>query len=238
MRRVLALQNVWDDPPGYLGEILLEHGIACDIVDVTKESVPDPINYQAVIVMGGPQHVYQDEHLPYLAQEKAALRRSVEAEIPTLGICLGGQLLASALGARISRHTMSELGFFRIPLNEAGRLDPLFAGLPGYQLVFHWHNDVFDLPVDAICLASNENAPYQAFRYGKYAYGLQFHIELNADLLRIWLRWPEFANEIVQTLGNENAPAQLEEEWNRDAGIYQEHTRILFENFLRIAELI
>jgi GMP synthase (glutamine-hydrolysing) len=238
MKRVLALQHVWDDPPGFLEEILREHDIACEIVNVEQEPVPDPTGYQAVLIMGGPQHVYTDEHLPYMLREKAMLRQAIEQAIPTLGICLGGQLLARTLGAEVRKHHLTELGFFQIPLTEAGRQDPLFAGLPGYQLAFHWHEDVFELPSGAVLLASNANAPHQAFRYGSHVYGLQFHIELNAELVRTWLNFPEFARDIVEILGDTDGPAGLEREWAEHATTYHIHTRTIFENFLRIAKLV
>jgi GMP synthase (glutamine-hydrolysing) len=235
MKRVLALQHIWDDPPAYLEEILREHGIACDTVEVEHETLPDFTAYQAIVLMGGPQHVYDGADLPYLAQEKAALLQAIDAHIPTLGICLGGQLLASALGAEVRRHHLTELGFFQIPLTEAGCQDPLFSGLPGHQFAFHWHEDVFDLPPGAILLASNENAPNQAFRYGTHTYGLQFHIELNNKLVQTWLGLPEFASDIAQTLNDPDAPTRLSQEWTENAPIYQQHTRTMFENFLRIA---
>lgn len=238
MKRVLALQHVDDDPPGYLGEILQEHNIAYDVIDVTQEPVPDPTSYQAIISMGGPQHVYADEHLPYMLNEKMAFRRAFEKDVAILGICLGGQILASALGAEVHRHHLTEMGFFSIPLTEAGRQDPLFAGLPDYQYTFHWHEDVFELPSGAICLASNESAPNQAFRFGKRAYGLQFHIELNTAIITNWLRWPAFASEIVDLLGDASAPERLEREWMDHAETYRTHTRTLFENFLNIAGLL
>lgn len=238
MKQVLALQHIWDDPPGYLEEILRAHDIACETVDVQSTPVPDPAPYQAIVLMGGPQHLYADEGLTYLEAEKAMLRQAVAADIPTLGICLGGQLLASALGAEVRRHHLDEVGFFEIPLTEAGRQDPLFAGLPGRQLAFHWHSDVFDLPQGAVLLASNEKAPNQAFRYGRHAYGLQFHIELNDELAGLWLGHPACVQEIVATLGDENAPARLAREWTEKGAIYRKHTRIMFENFLRIAGVI
>ncbi|MGH2480761.1 MAG: type 1 glutamine amidotransferase, partial [Ktedonobacteraceae bacterium] len=127
---------------------------------------------------------------------------------------------------------------FEIPLTEIGSRDPLFAGLPGHQLAFHWHEDVFDLPGGALRLASNENAPNQAFRYGKHAYGLQLHIELDNELLHTWLHYPAFAQDIRETLNEPDAPERLEREWREKSPIYHAHTRLLLENFLRIAGLI
>lgn len=239
MKRVLALQQTWDDPPGYLEEILNEHGIICETVEVEKAPLPpDLAPYQAIVVMGGPQHLYEDTHLDYLAQEQVLLRQAVAQDIPTLGICLGGQLLASALGAEVRRHEQSEIGFFRIPLTAEGQQDPLFAGLPGHQLAFHWHNDVFDLPAGSMRLASNDVAPNQAFRYGPCAYGLQFHIEVNTTILDTWIYHPLGNKELVATLNDAEAPIKLAKQWSECAATYQAHTRALFENFLRIANLI
>ncbi len=234
MKRVLALQNAWDDPPGYLGEIMDEHGIAFDVVQVEDEAIPDMGRYDALIALGGPQHVHEDEQYPYLAEEKALLHRVVEENIPYLGICLGGQLLASALGAKVSRHHLTEMGFFEVQLTEEGRRDPLFKGLPGYQQVIQWHEDIFDLPAGAVRLATSEHTPDQAFRYGQRAYGLQYHIEVTPEMLDTWLRYPDYRKEVVKLPGQEGADS-FEQERLRRYPIYREHSRIMFENFLRIS---
>ncbi len=211
MKRVLALQHVWECPTGALGEILQEHGIDCDTVNVEEEALPDPGVYDAIIAFGGSQHVYQEEKHPYFMQEKGLIRSAVEQDIPYLGICLGGQL--------------------------HGRKDPLFAGLPGYQKVFHWHEDAFDIPAGGILLATSETTENQAFRYGRCAYGLQYHIELNPDLLDLWLGHPEFKQSIIDIVGID-AYSNIERERHTHYVTYREHTRIMFENFLRIGRLI
>ena len=234
-KRVLALLHVWDDPTGYLGEILEEHAIACDVVNVETEAIPDPTTYNALIIFGGIQHVYEgDQRYPYFVQEKTLLRKAVEHELPILGICLGGQLLAHVLGAEVKRHTLTEIGFFDVPLTSEGRDDPLYQGLPGYQKVFHWHEDIFDLPQGAVLLAETTSTKNQAFRYGACAYGLQYHIELTPGMLDTWLRYPDYKKEIVRTSG----PAvltEIERDVPKCYPIYREHTRILFENFLKIS---
>ncbi len=236
-KKVLALQHCWDDPPGYLAEILQEHGIVCEVVKVEEAPVPNPIGYDAIISLGGPQHATDDDKYPYLAEEKVLIRKAVEQDIPFLGICLGGQLLAHALGAAVTRHTLTEFGFFEVEVTDEGKADPLFQGLLDHHLVFHWHMDTFALPAGALWLATNENTINQAFRVGKRAYGLQYHIELAPGMLDTWLQYPEYRQEIINLLGPD-APDMLEDERRKYYPIYRKHTRLVFENFLRISDLL
>lgn len=237
MKRVLVLQHTWEDPAGYLGELLEEYHIDYDIIEVESQSVPDPTEYAAVIALGGPQHVYAAEHYPYLEQEKTQLRRVLEENIPYLGICLGGQLLADIVQGQVRRHTMTEIGFFDVQITEAGQTDPLYAHLPGYQKIFHSHQDVIDLPTDAVLLATSAATKNQAFRYGQYAYGLQYHIELSPDVLDIWLYHPEFRESTREVLGNEGYQ-RLEQTRGDHVAVYYEHTRTMFKNFLKISKVI
>jgi GMP synthase (glutamine-hydrolysing) len=237
MKPVLALQHVQDDHIGYLGHLLQEYGIAYQVVDVESDSLPDPTAYSAVIALGGSQHVYDEAAYPYFVQEKALICKAVEQHIPYLGLCLGAQLLANALGAQVKQHSMSELGFFDVQLTQEGCRDPLFAGLPGYQKVFHWHEDTFDLPLGAVLLAMSENTENQAFRYGACAYGLQYHIEVNPEMLTHWLHHPAFQQDIIDTLGIDAYDAILRAQ-SFHYPAFLKHARILFENFLRVGRLI
>lgn len=237
MKRVLALQFIWDDPPGYLGEIMQEHDIFCEVVEVETTPVPDPTGYDAVIAMGGPQHVGDNEKYPYLVEVESAIHKAVEEDIPYLGLCLGGQLLAHALGAPVKRHSKASIGFYEVQLTEEGKADPLFRGLPGYQQVIHWHEDTFDIPRDAVQLAANAHTENQVFRYGRLAYGTQYHIELTPNMLDVWMHHPDYRQEIVNTLG-ERAADKFVSDRTRLYPLYRQHTRIMFENFLRIGGLI
>lgn len=236
-KRVLALQQIWDDPPGYLGEIMEEYGIACDVVEVEKEAIPSLGSYDALIVLGGPQHAPADDRFPYLAEEKRLIRETVEQDIPYLGLCLGGQLLANALGATVTRHHLTEIGFYKVQLTAAGKADPLFRGLPGYQQVVQWHEDIFNIPPGGVLLATSATTHNQAFRVGRRAYGLQYHIELTPEMLDTWLRYPDYKQEIIKALGPD-APDHIESERDTCYPLYREHTRLLFENFLRISNLM
>jgi GMP synthase (glutamine-hydrolysing) len=236
MKRVLALQFIWDDPPGYLGEIMRDHGILYEVVRVDEAPVPDPREYDAFIAMGGPQHVGVDDKYPYLAGVEEAIRKAVEQDIPYLGICLGGQLLAHALGAAVKRHSKASIGFYEVQLTEEGKADPLFQGLPGYQQVILWHEDIFDLPAGAVQLATNVHTENQAFRYGRHAYGMQYHIELTPSMLDTWLHHPEYRQEMVKMRG-EAAAAKFENDRPKLYPLYRRHARFTFENFLRIGGL-
>lgn len=235
-KRVLALQHIEIDPPGYLGDLLREHSIPCDVVMVQEGELPDLAHYGAILSMGGPEFA-GDEERDYLVREKALIRRAVEQDIPFLGVCLGGQLLASALGAPVISKGLIEVGFFDAQFTPEGMRDPLFAGLPGYQHMFHWHEDSYMLPEGAQRLAVRPGAPEQAFRYGRRAYGLQYHIELTPDMLLSWVRYHPWRDETVALLGPD-VYASLERAARDLPPPYQDHTRILFENFLAIADLL
>lgn len=233
MERLLIVRHMEEDPEGYLGEILQEKGLAFDIVHAEKELWPSLDRYRAIIALGGAQHVYEEEKNPTFGPEKAVLREVVKRDIPYLGICLGGQLLASALGAEVKRHSMVEFGFFDIPLTQEGAADPLYAGFGGYHTAFHWHEDVFALPKGSVLLANNTNAPNQAFRYGKRAYGVQYHIELTEEMLHQWLHHPDWKEEDPSREEVEAVEQQSRQAFER----YRAHARLLLENFLRISEL-
>ncbi|GAC1358046.1 MAG: type 1 glutamine amidotransferase [Ktedonobacteraceae bacterium] len=231
MTKVLILQHMRENPEGFVGSLLDEYHVAYDVIDVEKQTLPDPAGYAAIIAFGGDQHVYDEHTYPYFRQEKVLIQQAIQLHIPFLGLCLGGQLLAAAIGGQVKPHTMTEIGFFDVELTEAGKHDPLFAGLPGHQKVFHWHEDTFDLPPEAVLLATNENTQNQAFRYGQCAYGLQYHIEVDESTLNTWLYTPAFQESMLATLGQESYQA-LERERTGQMPIYQEHTRIVVKNFL------
>jgi GMP synthase-like glutamine amidotransferase len=146
--------------------------------------VPDVTQAAGLIFMGGPMSVNDD--LPYLRQELRLISQAAELKRPILGVCLGAQLIAKALGAKVYRNAVKEVGCFEIHLTGAAARDPLFAGLGPAETVFHWHGEKFDLPPGAEWLAWSKACRNQAFRAGAGVYGLQFHLEVTPATIEDW----------------------------------------------------
>lgn len=146
--------------------------------------VPSGLNeYDGLIIMGGPMGVYEQEHYPFLRKEIRLVEEALRKDIPVLGICLGSQLLAAALGAPVTKGKTKEIGWYPVTLAQAATSDPLWTGLKSPFTAYHWHGDVFELPSDAVSLASSERTPHQAFRYGRSAYGVMFHMEVTESII-------------------------------------------------------
>jgi GMP synthase-like glutamine amidotransferase len=185
--RVLVLQHGPLDGPGYLGDALERRGAALTVVRLDLgQPIPPASARDALLVLGGETNVYQEAEHPWLVEEDRAIRAAVADGAPVLGVCLGGQLLAKALGAPVQLGGATEVGLISVALTPAGRVDPLFAGLPGELEVVAWHDDTFAIPAGATALASSSGCPNQAFRFGAHAYGLQFHPEVSPAMLAEW----------------------------------------------------
>ena len=187
--RALVLQHVAVEGPGRLALLLQQRGWALQTTALyAGEKLPaGPQEYQAIIIMGGPMGVYDEADYPFLRAEHVFLQRALAHNVPMLGICLGSQLLAKALGARVYRNPCKEIGWYTVDLTPEGRTDPLLQGVSSPVLVFQWHGDAFDLPEGAVALASSPQCTHQAFRYGEGVYGLLFHLELVPAMIYSWL---------------------------------------------------
>lgn len=178
MRRPLVIQHEPGEGAGtlaaLLGEVVLVRTFAGD---------PVPREAEALVVLGGGMGAYEQDRLGHLRDEIALLRRCVAEEKPVLGICLGSQLLAAALGGSVAPAGKKEIGFYRVRLSPAAREDALFSAAPEDFVAFHWHGDAFTLPAGAIPLASSTLTPLQAFRFGARAWGVQFHLETDRPVL-------------------------------------------------------
>ena len=185
--RALALEHLRSNPIGVYGDILGERGIAVERVRLEQdESLPDWRSYDLVVVMGGGMSVYEEAEYPWLAEEKQAVGEAVRAGIPYFGVCLGSQLLAAALGARVYRGPEPELGVSPVFLSDAAKRDPVFRGFPSNLEVFEWHSDTFELPEGAVRLARSPRYENQALRYGRVAYAIdRKSTRLNSSHLKL-----------------------------------------------------
>ena len=202
--RILVFQHVDVEHPGIFREFWAAdgHGIATVELDA-GEAIPPLEDFDMLVSMGGPMDVWQEREHPWLVTEKAAIRRWVrDLDRPFLGICLGHQLLADALGGAVGLMASPEVGLADVHLTAAGEADPLFAGLSARMQAFQWHGaEVLRLPDGAILLASNEACRVQAFRCGRFAYGLQYHCEITATTVADWQAIPEYASSLDKALG-------------------------------------
>jgi len=185
--------------------------------------LPACTEISGLIVLGGAMGACDDAKHPFLSELKRLIREVVTAGIPYLGICLGGQLLAAALGAQVVAGRWEELGMHAVQLTAAGRHDLLFAGIAEPFSTFQWHHDSFDLPDGALLLAGSAACPHQAFRVGANAWGLQFHPEVTEEIIRSWSAWDPIT--AIQT-------GQLLVTFAVQAGQYRHTSHLLTQNFL------
>ena len=190
--KVLVFQHVPFEPLGTLDPLLKDAGFRIRYVNFGRqpESRPRLDGYEALIILGGPMNSDQIDSYPNLITEVDIIREAVERDMSVLGICLGAQLLAKALGGAVSRNAVREIGWHDVELTEAGLNDPVLSTFAPTQEVFQWHEDGITLPPGAELLATSPASAVQAFRYGQHAYGFQFHLETNRPLIDRWLTVP------------------------------------------------
>jgi GMP synthase (glutamine-hydrolysing) len=198
VRKLLVFQHSAAEPLGVLDPLLRRTGFRVRYVNFGRDprAQPDVSRYDGLVVLGGPMNVDQADAYPHLHTEIAAIREAMRLQVPVLGICLGAQLLATALGATVRPNLVREIGWYRLQLTAAARADRLFRHFDGSEHVFQWHAYTFDLPAGAVHLASTPTCSHQAFRFGERAYGLQFHLEADEALIRRWLHVPGYRAEI------------------------------------------
>ncbi len=189
---VLIVKNVLSEGAGTITDHLNNEHIPFTIIEASIGDVlPDTHSFTHLVIMGGPMAVYEMHRYAYLQNEALLIDCAIKANKRVLGVCLGAQMIAHVLGARVYAGLRKEIGWYEVDLTEDGTKDPFMSvlAIPGKKAaeVFQWHGDTFDLPGGAVCLASSSLYPNQAFRYQDGIYALQFHIEVTPVIVHDWL---------------------------------------------------
>lgn len=199
MSRILVFQHVAAEPLGTLDPLIRRRGHRVKFVNFERQPDARPRleRYKGLIVLGGPMNVEDRDRRAHLQTEIEVIGEALAQGKPVLGICLGAQLLAHALGGTVRRHTTSEIGWYELATTEAGRSDPVLGPLGDLSPIFQWHGYTFDLPDGATHLARTSTCENQAFRHGDNAYGFQFHLEMDGPLIERWLNLPTYRDDLI-----------------------------------------
>lgn len=232
-RKILVFQHVPFEPLGTLDPVLRDAGFRIRYVNFGRDPQARPSleGYAGLIVLGGPMNTDQTHAYPNLLTEMELLREAHARGMQILGICLGAQLLAKALGGEVERAPEKEIGWYDVTLTEAGVQDQVLGEFEPVQRVFQWHGDRLLLPPGAELLAGSAICPNQAFRAGEHSYGFQFHLEVSSRLIERWLSLPFYADELSALRGQID-PDAIRAETRERIGMLRDLSRRVFGNWI------
>ena len=232
---LLVLQHIDCEHPGQLREYLQRDGVNWQAVELDAgETIPPLREFDAMWVMGGPMDVWDTDEHPWLLAEKAAIKEWVlELQRPYLGLCLGHQLLADALGGSCGKLIPPEIGVLDIELTEAGRADSIFTDMPHTQRALQWHSvQVTEIPDNCTILAESNVCANQAMRVGNNAWSMQYHVEVEPDTVENWAAIPAYRNALINTLGEQALPELLESA-SKELDSFKSNSELLYRNFMQ-----
>jgi GMP synthase-like glutamine amidotransferase len=185
----LIIKHIEIEGPGLIEYCLKQGNTPYQILSLeTEVRFPKLDHLTHIVLLGGPMNVYEEDRYPFLRKEDLFIKEAIQRGKSILGICLGAQLIAKALGAKVFKAPLKEIGWFDVSLTKMGLKDSLFSTLPDTFPVFQWHEDTFELPRGGKLIATSPLVPHQAFRYGERVYGLQFHLEVTGEMIQEWMR--------------------------------------------------
>jgi len=186
---VLIIKHVEIEGPGLIEYCVNQENISYTILNPKPSGhFPKLDGLTHIVFLGGPMNVYEEDRYPFLREEDLFIKEAIQRGKRILGICLGAQLIAKALGAKVFTAPVKEIGWYDVSLTKTGSQDPFFSNLPKTFPVFQWHGDTFEIPKSGKLIATSKSVAHQAFRYGENAYGLQFHLEVTAEMIGEWMK--------------------------------------------------
>ncbi|OED37605.1 GMP synthase [Chromatiales bacterium (ex Bugula neritina AB1)] len=232
--KLLVFQHIDCEHPGSLREFLAADGIDWRAVNLHNgEAIPKLDDYDALWVMGGPMDVWDIEECPWLIAEKAAIREWVGVSMkPYLGLCLGHQLLADAMGGTCGPQRPAEIGIMNVELTEQGRADALFQGTSAVQPCLQWHSvRVAQEPENTTVLASSRDCRVQAMRVGTNAWSMQYHVEVEPDTVKNWGEVPAYHQALLNSLGADGINV-MQQGADENMQVFTRSAETIYKNFM------
>lgn len=237
MSKILVFQHVAYEILGTLNPLLKESGFRIRYInfDRTPEAQPTLDGYQGLVILGGPMNVDQANRYPHLNYEIRLIEEAIQKDMPILGICLGAQLIARALGADVCRNPVREIGWYDIAVTKEGKKDPLLSHFKKKEKIFLWHGDTFEIPKGAVHLAASSDCPNQGFRYGDKVYAFQFHPEVDKPMIERWLKVPDRLKELEELKGKTDV-AKIRNETKIHINSLKHLSERTFREFIKLFE--
>jgi GMP synthase (glutamine-hydrolysing) len=236
MARIIVFQHVAYEPLGTLDPLIRsqKHRVRYVNFGRTPNAIPSIEGYDALIVLGGPMNIGEEKEYPHLETEKRLIKQAIERDMAVLGICLGAQLIAAAMGAKVYKAEQSEIGWYPMNATEIGGNDPVVGNFDDEEKIFQWHGFTFDLPPHAELLVKGRQLPNQAFRIKHNVYGFQFHLEANGALIERWLNLPSHRKE----LGLEDSQNKIEDISERTVQVLDRSLQLSQQVFAAFLQLL